>query len=70
MRDHIANQGGEPRSITLKNALGNEELAILAVLGDRLEECTDLVLRQQRRGETSNCPLVYDLNLLVELGAA
>jgi len=43
MRDHVANQGGQLRLITLNKALGNEELAILAVLGDSLEERTDLV---------------------------
>jgi hypothetical protein len=45
MGNHVTNEGGKSRSITLNNALGDEELAILAILGDRLEERTDLVLR-------------------------
>jgi hypothetical protein len=69
MRDHVANQGGEPRSISLNNTLGDEEFAIFTVLRDRLEECTDLVLRRHGRGETSNRPLVDHPDLLVELGA-
>jgi len=69
MRDHVTNQGGEPRSISLNDALGDEELAIFTVLGDRLEECTDLVVRRHGRGETSNRPLVDDVDMLVELGA-
>jgi hypothetical protein len=69
VRDHVADQGGEPRSITLNNALGDEELAILAVLRDRLEECTDLILSRHRCGEASDRPFINDADLLVKLGA-
>jgi hypothetical protein len=58
MRDHIANQGGELRWITLNDALGNEEFAILTVLGDRLEEHTDLILRRNQRSEASDHSLM------------
>jgi hypothetical protein len=69
MRDHVANQGGEPRSITLNDALSDEDLAIFTVLGDHLEECTDLVLRRHGCGVTNNCPLIDDADMLMELGA-
>jgi len=55
--------------ITLYDTLGDEELDILAVLWDRLEEQTDLVLHQHGSGEASNHPLVDDADLLVKLGA-
>jgi hypothetical protein len=55
--------------ITLNNALRDEELAILAVLGDRLEERTDLVLRQHRCGKASDRPFIDEADLLVKLGA-
>ena len=39
------------------------------VLWDNLEEHTDLFLSQQRNGQTSNCPLKNDPELLMELGS-
>ena len=69
MRNHVANQGREARSIPLYNALSDEELTILAVLGDCLEEHTDLVLCQHWRGKASNRPLINDVDLVVKLGA-
>jgi hypothetical protein len=69
MRDDVANQGGKPRPVTLNDALGDQQLAVLAVLGDRLEERTDLIFGGHRCGQPGDRPLVNQLNLLVKLGA-
>ncbi len=55
--------------VTFDNTLGNQQLAVLTVLGDHLEECTDLVFTQHRRGRVSNHPLIKYADLLVKLGA-
>ena len=68
VRDDIANQGGEPRSVTLNNALGDQKFAVLIVLGDCLEKHTDLVLVGHMSGLAIGSPFINHVNQCVKLG--
>ena len=51
------------------DALSNQELSILAVLGDRLEKGTDLVLIGRMCGLAIDGPFLNHTNLCVKPGA-
>ena len=66
MRNDSANQGGEPGSVTLDNTLSDTKLTVLAVLGDCLEESTNLVLLGHVGSQTGRGPLINHLDLMVK----
>ena len=64
MRDDSANKGGKPSSITPYNTPSDTKLTVLTVLGDCLEESTNLVILGHVGSQTSCHPLINHLDLM------